>query len=165
VVQAAFYLGLAAWMALAPQAAEEYVNPSFCFRIVKPSGTAATTLLPNDGGLSMQVGKACPGDGCIVLTAAAGYVDASSTAGQAHADFERAGWVVQSTGKRTLGGLGWDRFGMSRGSERLTLFEHMATVDQATYVVSVRYGAEQAGEARKAVDGLLASWRRVSACK
>ena len=156
--------GLLLLVAGGARAADEYVNPVFCYRIVQPA--AVTEVLPRaDGaGITMQLGGPCPGPACVSIGIAAGYPRSADDLPHGHGYYRTLGWKSGKPVHRTISGIPWTEYPMSRGDAALTLHEYARGRGKATYVVLAQYPRTAEARVRREVTGLLASWRWLTAC-
>ncbi|UPG96497.1 hypothetical protein [Luteibacter aegosomatissinici] len=163
-MRTAITMGLLLLMAGGARASDEYVNPMFCYRIVQPPGVTRVVPRADGTGITMEWGAPCTGPACVSIGIAAGYPRNPGDLPHAHAYYRSQGWQQGAPVRRTIAGIPWVTYPMSRRGARLTVHEYSRGRGKATYVVLAQYPPDAAPRVRRQVAGLLGSWRWLSAC-
>jgi hypothetical protein len=147
------------------QAGDEYVNPTFCYRIVQPDAVSHVTSHQDGSGVAMQIGNLCEPYACARISISASYMRDAGKAPRAYQDALKHGWVLKvSDEKRTPGAI-WVEHLMFRGDSWLDVYETSNQKDQSRYELTAAFTTAQSITARRVVLDILDSWRWVSACR
>lgn len=163
-MRTAIAMGLLLLMAGGARANDEYVNPVFCYRVVQPPDVSRVVARPDGTEITMELAAPCPGPACISFGIAAGYPRNVTDLPHAHEYYRYLGWRLDKPTRRTIAGIPWIAYAMSRGDAALRLYEYTGGRGKAAYVVLAQYPHEAESRVRREITKLLASWRWVSAC-
>lgn len=146
------------------RANDEYVNPTFCYRILLPDASSNVVANRDGSGVAMDVGGPCQGDACVHVAISAAYLKGEGDTNLVHQDYLGHGWMLKSTLQKRVHGTTWTGHVMSRNGAMMAIFENANPHDQARYAVVAQYPKAMAMTAQKAIDEVLVSWRWVSDC-
>ncbi|WP_109126038.1 hypothetical protein [Dyella sp. C11] len=146
-------------------AGNEYVNATFCYRIVQPEAVSHVTVNHDGSGIAMDVGHPCEPHACARLSISASYTWGADKASDAYRDALKQGWVLKATEEKRMPGAVWVEHLMNRGDGWLDLYETSRREDQARYALRVQFATAQSVAARRAALEVLDSWRWLSTCR
>lgn len=160
----AVIVAMALVLADGAQARDEYVNPTFCYRVVHPETATHVLVDPDGSGIAMDAGGLCKGQPCARLQISAAYLWDAGHAPRAYAFHLQQGWTLATRASKRVADTQWTEYLMSRGDVLRDIYERVDRRDQARYVVMAEYRRGSKVVGQRVVGDLLASWRWLSDC-
>jgi len=157
-------MGLLLLIAFGARANDEYVNPRFCYRVIQPPGPSTLRPLADGAGVTLERKGPCPGPSCITITIAAGHPRNIADAPRGHDYYRSLGWTAGRPVRRMAAGTAWVEYPMRKDGVAMIVLEHVRGHGEAAHVITARFPREAASRVRQDLDGILRSWRWISAC-